>query len=197
MSNHEFMSFEEFLKAIIELLETCEIGYMLGGAVAVWPWGEPRSTQDIDLVVDLSPDDISLLSEELAKIEIYLPADIILNNLIEERADLPINAIHGSTGFKAEMFPIRAWDEFRTKAFTRRRKVNFGPYIGEVYVHSPEDLIIYKLLDYSLSQQTKHVRDIGSIIKSMGENLDYPYLEKWINKKGLHPVWEEIRNQIT
>jgi hypothetical protein len=196
MSNHEFMSFEEFLKAIIDLLETCDIGYMLGGAVAVWPWGEPRSTQDIDLVVDLSPNDSPLLSKELAKIDIYLPADIILDTLIEERADLPINAIHGSTGFKAEMFPIRAWDELRTNAFTRRRKVNFGSDIGDVYVHSPEDLIIYKLLNYSLSQQTKHVRDIGSIIKVLGENLDYTYIEKWINKKGLRSVWQEIRNQI-
>jgi len=196
MSDREFMSFEGFLKAIIDLLETCDIEYMLGGAVAVWPWGEPRSTQDIDLVIDLSPNDIPLLSEELEKIGIYLPADIILDNLIETHADLPVNAIHDSTGFKAEMFPIKAGDEFRRNAFNRRRKVYFGSYVGEVYVHSPEDLIIYKLMYYSLSQQTKHVRDIGSIIKVMGENLDFTYIEKWINIKGLHSIWEEIRKQI-
>ena len=50
---------------------------------------------------------------------------------------------------------------------------NLGEPIGEVRLHSPEDLIIYKLWYYSLSQQTKHVRDITSIVMSLVDELDF------------------------
>ena len=153
----KFMGFEDFLKSIITVLKNSEIEYLLGGAVAVWPWGEPRSTQDIDLVINLAEEKCAILSQEFEKIEIYLPTEIILENLYETRTDLPINAIHGASGFKAEMFPIRPGDQLRQTAFERRKQVNFGGEIGRVYVHAPEDLIIYKLIYFSISQQTKHI----------------------------------------
>jgi hypothetical protein len=194
--SQDFLSFQEFLKMILSILEKAGIDYMLGGAVAVWRWGEPRSTQDIDIVIHLGIKQINLLSSELEKIDIYLPPDIILENLYETRVDLPINAIHGASGYKAEMFLVRDEDELRKSAFQRRIKVDFGLDIGEVYVHSPEDLIIYKLLYYSLSQQTKHIRDIGSIIKTMDKRLDYDYIQKWAKEKQVVAIWQELLQQL-
>ena len=172
--NDDYLSFEDFLKMILSVLEKAGIDYMIGGAVAVWPWGEPRSTQDIDIVIHLGIEQINALSKELEKVEIYLPPDIILENLHETRIDLPINAIHGASGYK----------------------VRDGSKIGEVYIHSPEDLIIYKMLYYSLSQQTKHIRDIGSITKTRGEKLDYEYIQKWAIKKQLTSIWQEIKREL-
>jgi hypothetical protein len=192
----EFMSFEEFLIAIIGVLDNSGIDYMLGGAVGAWAWGEPRSTQDIDLVISMSAEESTKLSQELEKIEIYLPPKIMLENLYETRADLPLNAIHGASGFKAEMFPVRAGDDLRRSAFSRRRQVDFGSEVGKVYVHSPEDLIVYKLIYFSISQQTKHIRDIGSILKVSGKELNFEHIEYWVQEKGLQRVWEEIKGQI-
>lgn len=194
--NDDYLSFEDFLKMILSVLEKAGIDYMIGGAVAVWPWGEPRSTQDIDIVIHLDIEQINALSEELGKVDIYLPPDIILENLHENRIDLPINAIHGASGYKAEMFLPREGDELRKTAFQRRVKVDFGTEIGEVFIHSPEDLIIYKMLYYSLSQQTKHIRDIGSITKTMGEKLDDEYIQKWAIKKQLTSIWQEIKREL-
>jgi hypothetical protein len=194
--NTDYLNFEEFLKMILYVLEKAGIDYMVGGAVAVWPWGEPRSTQDIDIVIHLGIEQIDALSKELEKAEIYLPPDIILENLNETRGDLPINAIHGASGYKAEMFLIREDDELRKTAFERRVKVDFGSEIGEVFIHSPEDLIIYKMLYYSLSQQTKHIRDIGSIIKTRGDELDYDYIQKWAIEKQLAAIWLEIQREL-
>jgi hypothetical protein len=132
----------------------------------------------------------------LEAIGIYLPAEIILDILLETRVDLPINAIHAASGFKVEMFPIRVGDTLRESAFRRRVKVDFGGDIGLVYVHSPEDLIIYKLIYFSFSYQTKHIRDIGSIIQVMGEKLDYEYIDEWVREKGLKNIWKEIRDQL-
>ena len=194
--SQDYLSFQDFLKMILSVLEKADIDYMIGGAVAVWSWGEPRSTQDIDLVIHLGIEQINVLSKELEKVDIFLPPDIIMENLYETRVDLPINAIHGESGYKAEMFLLREEDELRKSAFRRRVKVDFGPEVGEVYVHSPEDSIIYKMLYYSLSQQTKHIRDIGSIIKTMGEGLDYDYIQKWASEKQLTAIWQEIRRGL-
>ena len=190
--SQDYLSFEDFLKMILSLLEKAGIDYMIG----VWPWGEPRSTQDIDIVIHLGIEQINSLSKELEKADIYLPPDIILENLHVTRIDLPINAIHGASGFKAEMFLMREDDELRKTAFERRVKVDFGSVVGQVYIHSPEDLIIYKMLYYSLSQQTKHIRDIGAIIKTMGKQLDYDYIQKWATEKQVVAIWQEIQSGL-
>ncbi|MBT3337487.1 MAG: hypothetical protein HN855_05540 [Anaerolineae bacterium] len=189
-----YLSFQEFLAMILAVLEKSEIKYMIGGAIAVWPWGEPRSTQDVDIVIHLKAEQINTFSEELEKVDIFLPPDIIMENLYDIRGDLPVNAIHGFSGYKAEMFLMREDDAFRQSAFSRRVKVDFGADVGKVFVHSAEDIIVYKLLYYSLSQQTKHIRDIGSIIKTRGEKLDYAYIEKWAEEKKLTNIWERIQS---
>lgn len=194
--SQEYLSFQEFLKMILYVLEKSDIDYMIGGAVAVWPWGEPRSTQDINIVIQLGVDHINTLSKELEKVEIFLPPDIIMENLYETRGDPSINVIHGTSGYKAEMFLVREGDELRKAAFKRRVKVDFGPEVGEIFIHSPEDLIIYKMLYYSLSQQTKHIRDIGSILKTMGEQLDREYIKRWAEEKQLISIWQEILQEL-
>jgi hypothetical protein len=122
-----------------------------------------------------------------------VPAEIILNAIIEDRADLSINAIHIYSGFKADIYPLREQDELRRTSLSRRMQVDFGPPVGYVYVHSPEDLIIYKLWYYSISRQTKHVRDIAAILQSNGDTLDTAYIDKWVDLKGLRPIWQELR----
>jgi hypothetical protein len=91
---------------------------------------------------------------------------------------------------------LRQGDELRASAFRRRQKVDLGAPLGEVYLHSPEDLIIYKLWYYSLSQQTKHTRDITGIVLTLGEELDYTYVASWVNKLGLSGIWEELLARI-
>jgi hypothetical protein len=66
----------------------------------------------------------------------------------------------------ASLFRIPEGDELRQSAFQRREPVDDGPPIGKVYIHSPEDLILYKLICFGLSQQSKHSRDTAAILKS-------------------------------
>ena len=190
--NNEILSYEGFVRLVLDALESAGIEYMIGGAVAAWAWGEPRSTLDLDLVVNIPLASVDQLSDELKKRDMLVPAEIILDNILENRVDLPINAIHMHSGYKADLYPVREGDELRASAFDRRRKVDFGETFGEVYLHSPEDLIIYKLWYYSISQQTKHIRDITSIVMSLGDNLDFSYIEIWVTKKGLLNIWREM-----
>ena len=160
-----------FLRLMMEALNAAGIDYLIGGAIAAWVWGEPRATQDLDLVVNIPIKSVKKLSRELAKRDMLIPAEIILDNILEDRADIPIHAIHMHSGLKADLYPVREWDELRQSAFQRRELVNYGPPIGEVYIHSPEDLILYKLMYFGLSQQSKHSRDIAAILKAKKDDL--------------------------
>ena len=194
--SEEPLEYAEFVRLVIDALEAAGVEYLIGGAVAAWAWGEPRATLDLDLVVNIPFEAIDKLSEELKNRDMLVPGEIILNSIFEERADIPINAIHIHSGFKADLYPLRARDELRRSALLRRIRVDFGSQFGEVYIHSPEDLIIYKLWYYSLSQQTKHLRDITAIVITLGDELDTHYIEEWANKKGLFTLWEGMLERI-
>jgi hypothetical protein len=191
-----FLGLIDFARLVLDALEAVGVDYMLGGALAVAAWAEARSTQDVDLVVSIPLEQMQRLSEELEKREMLVPVDIILDTFLENRADLPINAIHLHAGYKAELFLLRSGDELRASAFSRRRLVDLGPPLGEVYVHAPEDLILYKLLYFRLSRQPKHIRDITSILLSLGDMLDCTYIDAWVQRLGLTAVWEEIQQQM-
>jgi hypothetical protein len=185
-----------FLKLVLEALKATHVEYLIGGAVAEWAWGEPRATQDIDIVINLPVESISKLSKELEKRDMLVPADIILDTLLEDRADIPINAIHVHSGLKADLYLVRSGDELRLSAFQRRQHIDYGPPIGRVYVHSPEDLILYKLLYFSMSQQPKHSRDIAAILHANKDKIDFSYIEEWVTRLGLNSLWKELFDSV-
>lgn len=187
----------DFARLVLDALEASGVEYMVAGALAVAAWAEARSTQDVDLVVNVPLERMQHLSEELEKRDMLVPADIILDLFLEMRADLPVNAIHLGTGYKAELFLLRPGDVYRETAFARRRLVDLGPPLGEVYVHAPEDLILNKLRYFSLSQQPKHVRDITSILMAMHDELNLEYIKTWSARLGLSALWEDIQRRAT
>ena len=186
-----------FLKLVIEALEAARVDYLISGAIAEWALGEPRATQDLALVVNIPIKSVNRLSKELKKRDMLMPPEIILGNILEDRADIPINAIHMHSGLKADLYPVREGDELRQSAFQRREQVDYGPPIGKVYIHSPEDLILYKLIYFGLSQQSKHSRDIAAILKSKKNELDMDYIEQWAARLGLSSLWKEMLDNIS
>jgi hypothetical protein len=189
-------SFTGFVRQVLDALRAADVTYLIGGAVALWAWGEPRTTADLDLVIDLPVESMATLSSELEKRDMLVPADIMLDLWLEDGADLPISAIHMTSGYKAEMFLLKPGDALREAGLGRRRLVDLGPALGEVYVHSPEDLILNKLRFYRISQQTKHVRDIASIVLYQAEALDATYIERWVQALSLADEWHEIQRRI-
>ena len=186
-----------FLKLVIEALEAAGVEYLIGGAIAEWAWGEPRATQDLDLVINIPIEAVGRLSKELEKRDMLVPAEIILDSIVEDRADIPINAIHMYSGLKADLYPVREGDELRQIAFQRRERVDYGPPIGQVYIHSPEDLILYKLIYFAISHQPKHSRDIAAILRAKKNQLDLAYIEGWVTRLGLGAVWKEMLDSIS
>ena len=195
--NDQPLDIAGFLKLVIEALEAAGVEYLIGGAIAEWAWGEPRATQDLDLVINIPIEAVGRLSKELEKRNMLVPAEIILDSIVEDRADIPINAIHMYSGLKADLYPVREGDELRQIAFQRRERVDYGPPIGQVYIHSPEDLILYKLIYFATSHQPKHSRDIAAILRAKKNQLDLAYIEGWVTRLGLGAVWKEMLDSIS
>lgn len=189
------LEFNNFIRSVVDALEEVDVTYLAGGSVAAWGWGEARTTLDFDVVVDLPYEQMVPLSKALLKRSMNVPVEIMMDILLSPD-DLAINAIHAQTGFKAELFPLREGDKLRQSALNRRLIIDLGPPIGELYAHSPEDLIIYKVLYYGLSQQTKHVRDIAGIFRMMGNELEMDYIQHWVETLDLVAVWQEIQTEI-
>ena len=190
------LGFAAFVRLVIEAIEASDLEYLIGGAVAAWAWGEPRATQDLDVVISIPVESIGKLSKELELRDMLVPANVILDAILDERADLPISAIHIYSGYKADLYFLREFDELRKLALSRRERVDLGPLLGEVYLHTPEDLILYKLWYFSLSQQSKHLRDITSIALTVGDDLDFDYIESWADRKGTIALWREILERL-
>jgi hypothetical protein len=93
MTSSTDLSFVGFVRQVLDALQAADVTYLVGGAVALWAWGEPRTTADLDLVIDLPVESMGALSLELEKRHMLVPVDIMLDFLLEDRADLPINAI--------------------------------------------------------------------------------------------------------
>ena len=53
-----------------------------------------------------------------------------------------------------------------------------------------------KLMYYSVSQQTKHISDIASIVQTMGDTLDAHYIQKWVAEKDLSTIWKSVQLQV-
>ena len=67
----------------------------------------------------------------------------------------------------------------------------------DVDICSPEDLILYKLMYFGLSQPSKHSRDIVAILKSKNNELDLDYIEGWAARLGLSTLWKEMLDNVS
>jgi hypothetical protein len=48
-----------------------------------------------------------------------IPAEIVLDAILEDRADIPINAINIHSGLKTDLYPVRGGEELPQSAFQR------------------------------------------------------------------------------
>lgn len=60
------------LRRAIQALDSCGIPYMLVGSLASMVYGEPRYTNDIDLVVDLQVDAVDALCAAFPSPDFYV-----------------------------------------------------------------------------------------------------------------------------
>ncbi len=165
------------------------IRYIVTGSVASILYGEPRFTNDLDVVVFLRHDDIRRLGAAFPPPEFYFPPEAVITAEIARTRQGQFNVIHAATGFKADLYTTGR-DEFNAWAFRNARKLEFR---GEaITVAPPEYVIVRKLEFYREGGSDKHLRDIRSMLKVSNEQIDRVALDEWIRAQGVEKEWKRV-----
>ncbi|MEI9863188.1 MAG: hypothetical protein WDN00_01235 [Limisphaerales bacterium] len=164
------------------------IRYIVGGGVAAILYGEPRFTNDLDVVVFLRHDDIARLVDAFPAPEFYTPSPDVIAAEIARPEKGQFNLIHIHTGYKADIYTTGR-DEFNSWAFRNARKTEFN---GEPISLAPlECVIVRKLEFYREGGSDKHLRDIRSIINVSGSQINQADLNEWVQRQGVEAEWKK------
>jgi hypothetical protein len=156
---------------------------MLTGSLATSYHGAPRATQDIDVVI--SPDRAQLL-RLLASFSGERTALEALND------ESQFNVIDLETGWKID-FIIRRSRPFSRVEFERRKSVEVGGV--SLVVATAEDVLIVKLEWGKIGQSERQLEDVAGVLRVSGDDLDYPYIERWVANLGLAAEWARAQSR--
>jgi len=181
------MSVSEVFRRITSALGEAGIAYMLAGSFASAYYGAPRTTQDIDLVIASSAEQLRAFVQLLSKDEYYVDLDTALE--ARKRESL-FNVVDMATGWKIDLI-IRKSRPFSEEEFRRRKLVNLQG--SPLFVASAEDVVISKLEWAKLAQSQRHIEDVAGILRMRWDSLDRPYLERWILELKIEAEWNDAR----
>lgn len=171
------MSALDVLQSATERLEKLGLPYMVAGSFASSMYGEPRFTQDADIVAAIS----RLNIDDVVKS--FSPDFYIDRGHVERAVDLgsSFNIIHFQSGFKLDFFVVGE-NAFKQEELKRRaRKILSAELQFALYFQSPEDTILSKLDWYRQGggASDQQWRDVLGIFKVQGNRLDFTHMQKW------------------
>lgn len=179
------MTQAELLRYLVDTLDRLRIHYMIVGSHASIYYGEPRFTQDVDIVVELTPSVLPGLLERFPASEFYVSEDAAREALARRGQ---FNIVHGASGVKIDVF-IGKDTEYDRLRFERRQRLPLVPG-REAYFARPEDVILYKLLYCREGGSDRHLRDIAGILAVSGADVDVEYIAEWARRLGVVDLWE-------
>lgn len=173
-------------------LEELQLRYVVTGSLAAIYYGEPRMTNDVDIVLLLGRDDAVRIEKAFPAGEFYCPPRevIEMEQAREQRGHF--NLIHHETGFKADIYLVGR-DKLHVWALKRaciakldEDTIRFAP---------PEYVIVRKLQFFREGGSEKHLRDISRMIDSLGEDWSMTTLKELIQNHGLSAEWAKVRDE--
>jgi hypothetical protein len=169
------------------------IRYAIGGSWASTAFGEPRFTNDVDILADLTQENLhSFLSG--------LPATFFADP--EEatsalRIGRPFNVIFTPMAFKFAFFPASAFllgiEELDRAIYLADSGLSESP----VPFVTPEDILLAKLHWFRMGGEVSEVqwRDIRGIVTGRGATLDRQYLEQSAARLEILPLLGRALNE--
>lgn len=137
------MELYDLLAQVVQTFERLRIPYLVTGSVASMAYGEPRLTNDIDVVAGIRETDISGLVAAFPVQEFYLSDDAIRDAI---RREGQFNIIHPGSGLKVDVM-VRRDTPFDRSRFARARSLRPAESYEATFA-SAEDGIIKKMEYY-------------------------------------------------
>jgi hypothetical protein len=177
----------ELLGRLATVLDAAGVPYMLTGSFASTLFGAPRTTQDIDIVIDPTLGSLEKLLRCLPEDAYYVSRDAAR---AAYGAEGMFNLVDFATGWKID-FIIRKRRPFSEEEFGRRRAVEV---LGtRLFVATAEDVIVAKLEWAKLGESERQLGDVAGILRGQGDQLDVAYVQRWVDSLRLGAQWEAAR----
>jgi hypothetical protein len=173
----------EVTLAVAAVLERLGVEYLVGGSLATSLHGIPRATLDVDIVADLR---MTHLNGFVSALEdtFFVDADMV-RDAIRRRASF--NILHLATMFKVDVFVADEDDLLAAELARRQRMRVLEDPPADVFVATPEDMVLQKLIWYRAGGgvSDRQWGDVIGVIKTQGSRLDLAYLRLWAPRKGV------------
>ncbi len=170
---------------VIDVLEAIGAHYAIWGGMAVVAYGEPRFTQDMDILLHPLDLNVPLFARRLQESHYHVDELAVRNSL----AGGFFNVIHLGYHIKVDFFVPQ--DPPLLAMIAERVYLPFDAMRRAAYV-TPTAVIIAKLRAYHESQSTRHLDDIASIIRIQGSRLAQEKLDVTAARLGLLGVWRAL-----
>ena len=180
------------LRRFVEVCDRLGVRYFVAGSMASSTYGEFRLTQDVDVVVDLAPEQLRPLFEAFDPDEFYL-SEPAMRQAIASGGQF--NIIPVGEIVKIDVF-TPADTPFTRSQFARALE-GVSPEGVRTRVASAEDVIVMKLVYYEEGGSEKHVRDITSMLRVQGDAIDRAYVERWAEELGVSAAWRVVLEKLT
>jgi hypothetical protein len=180
---------------VTSLLEKLGIPYIIGGSLASTLYGMVRTTQDSDIIAEMSSKHIKSFVASLQN-EFFIDEEMIADSIQHNSS---FNIIHRDSMFKVDVFIPRP-RPFQQSQLARAQRQSFD-LESEVSANfaSAEDTILSKLEWYRMGGEVseRQWRDILGVLKTRAGELDLDYLRKWANELKVTDLLERALKEST
>lgn len=166
--------------------------YFVGGSVAAMVFGEPRLTNDIDLIVRAKPSDAPRIFAQFPAGPYYCPAVGVLVEELGRRRGGQFNVLDVPTGMKADVY-VAGDDPLIAYGFEHATLQAVGAH--RLHVASPTYVVAMKLRFWGISHQEKHVRDIRNLLALAPSLIDHAEVERWAGQFGVLDAWRRCQDE--
>jgi hypothetical protein len=181
---YELAEFHDCLQRVAMILRRCEVRFFLTGGAAAIAYGDPRTTQDVDLVVDAVPLKAALpLFFEEARSNRFLFSEQAVRDALA--LDRQFQLIDLDSTLKSDLYPR----ELVPGALDRAAEIEVAPGM-RVPVASRPDLVVSKLIWISLGSH-KSRRDVKQIMQRMTD-AEKPLLYELAGQVNLRTLLDEV-----
>ncbi len=178
---------------LVSRLDTLGLAYAVGGSVASSLVGEPRTTNDVDLVVYLPE---SRLAAFLAAVRpAYYVADEAAQRAVRTRTSF--NLLHFGSALKLDLF-VAGDGPLDRAQLERARLVALTPGGPLLRVTSAEVLVLRKLAWYASGAgvSDRQWRDVLGILRVQGQRLDRTEVRALASRCGLTELVERALREV-
>ena len=175
------------LALIVLELDRAEIPHMLAGSFASSYHGDPRTTNDIDLVIHPTRAALERFVRGLETDRYYVSEETALG-AFANRTQFYVVMLE--SGWKADLILCRD-RAFSRSEFGRRQAVEIAG--TRLFVATAEDTVIAKLEWAQAGESERQLRDVAGILELRAGTLDLEYLHRWVRELGLDAQWDRVR----